>query len=50
MLKTLENCAVLLCVPAIVLLGVYPKEIKSMHTKGLQQKIFAASLFIMGPN
>lgn len=39
MLKTLENCAVLLCVPAIALLGIYPKEMKIyVHKKDSSKK------------
>lgn len=50
MLKTLESCVVLICVPAIAHPGVYPKEMKTFGHKRTGTKIFVASILIMPPN
>lgn len=49
MLKTLENCAVLLCVPAIALLGIYPKEMKIYVHKRTPAKNICSIIIHNGP-
>ena len=49
MLKILENCAVLLCVPAIALLGIYPKEMKIYVHKRTPAKNICSIIIHNGP-